>query len=101
MEKPSPGKAHTLCQTSATMHNIKLTLSTIQSKIFTSRGKQIMLDRDLAELYRVKTMALNQAVKRNAERFPERLRFQLTKEDVDLISQVVISNGKKIGRAHV
>ena len=76
------------------MHKIKLTPSTIQSKIFTIRGKQIMLDRDLAELYRVKTMALNQAVKRNAERFPERLRFQLTKEDVNLISQIVISNGK-------
>ena len=42
-----------------------------------------MIDRDLAELYGVETRVLNQAVKRNMERFPERFRFQLTKEDMN------------------
>lgn len=41
-----------------------------------------MIDRDLAELYGVETKTLNQAVKRNMERFPERFRFQLTKEEM-------------------
>ena len=42
-----------------------------------------MIDRDLAELYGVETRVLNQAVKRNMERFPERFRFQLTKEEMN------------------
>ena len=54
----------------------------IESRIITIRGKQIMIDRDLAELYGVETKTLNQAVKRNMERFPERFRFQLTKEEM-------------------
>ena len=54
----------------------------IESRIITIRGKQIMIDRDLAELYGVETKTLNQAVKRNLERFPERFRFQLTKEEM-------------------
>ncbi len=49
----------------------------IQNRIFTIRNLQVMIDRDLAELYRVSTKALNQAVKRNLERFPEAFRFQL------------------------
>jgi hypothetical protein len=49
----------------------------IHSKIFTIRGKQVMLDRDLAVLYNVQTKVLNQAVKRNKERFPENFSFQL------------------------
>ena len=51
------------------------------------RGNQIMIDRDLAELYGVETKRLNEAVKRNIERFPERFperfRFQLTKEEMN------------------
>lgn len=50
----------------------------IQSKIFLIRGKKVMVDRDLAELYTVNTKALNQAVKRNIDRFPEDFMFQLT-----------------------
>ena len=48
-------------------------LQVIQNKIYEIRGVRVMLDRDLAELYRVTTGALNQAVKRNIKRFPERL----------------------------
>lgn len=44
---------------------------------------QVMLDRDLAEMYQVETKVLNQAVKRNIERFPETFRFQLTEEDIN------------------
>jgi hypothetical protein len=53
-------------------------LDSIKTKIHTIRGKQVILDRDLAELYEVETKALNQAVKRNNERFPEDFCFQLT-----------------------
>jgi len=53
-------------------------LQTIQSRICTLRGVQVMLDRDLAELYQVTTKALNQAVKRNAERFPVGFAFRLS-----------------------
>lgn len=53
------------------------TLGKIQNRIFTIRETQVMIDNDLAELYQVKTKALNQAVKRNLERFPELFRFQL------------------------
>ena len=49
----------------------------VESRIMSIRGKQIMIDRDLAELYGVETKRLNEAVKRNIERFPERFRFQL------------------------
>ena len=50
----------------------------IESKIFFIRGKKVMLDRDLAELYGVETRMLNQAVKRNYDRFPIDFMFQLT-----------------------
>ena len=56
-------------------------LQTIQNKIYEIRGQRVMLDHDLAELYGVETKALNKAVKRNSERFPERFMFQLTKEE--------------------
>ena len=62
------------------------------------RGKQVLLDRDLATLYGVETRAINQAVKRNLERFPERNCFQLTElELANWKSQIVISNSEKMG----
>jgi len=65
----------------------------IRSRILTIRGVQVMLDRDLAELYGVPTGALNQAVKRNKSRFPKRFMFRLNKEETDsLKSQLVISS---------
>ena len=67
------------------------TLQLIQSKIHEIRGQRVMLDRDLAEMYGVETRALNQAVKRNIDRFPEDFMFQLTKEEC-LRSQFVILN---------
>ena len=55
----------------------------IKSRIFTIRGVQVVLDRDLAELYGVATKALNQAVRRNANRFPEEFMFALSKDETD------------------
>ncbi|MCQ2233323.1 MAG: ORF6N domain-containing protein [Paludibacteraceae bacterium] len=57
------------------------TSDSIQSRILTIRGQQVIMDADLAEFYQVQTKALNQAVKRNIERFPERYRFQLTQDE--------------------
>jgi len=63
----------------------------IVSKIYQVRGKQVMLSQDLAELYQVETRALNQQVKRNIGKFPERYMFQLTREEYErLRSQNVI-----------
>lgn len=72
-----------------------ITTQVIESKIFTIRGVQVMLDRDLAEMYQVETRVLNQAVKRNINRFPEKFRFQLTEDEIeDLRSQFVTSNSR-------
>ena len=57
------------------------TQDTIQSRIMTIRGNQVIMDADLAEFYQVKTIALNQAVKRNETRFPQRYRFKLTEDE--------------------
>ena len=82
-------------------------IAIIQRKIFEIRGQKVILDRDLAALYQVETRVLNQAVKRNVERFPEDFMFQLTWQEVELLksqfatssfdvstSQFVILNGK-------
>ncbi len=69
----------------------------IQSKIYEIRGQRVMLDRDLAEMYGVETRVLNQAVKRNIERFPEDFMFQLTKGEWEILkSQIVTSNSLDI-----
>lgn len=73
-------------------------LTKIQSKISEIRGYRVMLDRDLAELCQVTTSALNQAVKRNAERFPSDFMFQLTDQETeDWKSQIVITNSITMG----
>lgn len=53
----------------------------IESRILTIRGRQVMVDRDLAELYQVDTKRLNEQVKRNSERFPAKFRFQLDDQE--------------------
>ncbi|MBQ4394060.1 MAG: ORF6N domain-containing protein [Paludibacteraceae bacterium] len=72
-------------------------LENIENLIHVIRGKQVMLDRDLARLYGVEARALNQAVQRNIERFPEDFMFQLSKEEFEnLRSQIVTSSEKEI-----
>ena len=69
----------------------------IQSKILVIRGQQVMIDRDLAEMYGVETRVLNQAVNRNINRFPERFRFQLSDEEFEnWKSQFATSNSDEI-----
>lgn len=63
----------------------------VEQKIFMIRGHKVMLDKDLAELYGVKTRVLNQAVKRNIKRFPGDFRFNLSREEIGRISQIVTS----------
>lgn len=73
-------------------------LEHIQGRIFSFRGVQVMVDRDLAMLYEVETRALNQAVKRNLERFPEEFMFQLSPDEFEnWKSQIVISNADIMG----
>ena len=65
----------------------------IENLIYVIRGRQVMLDSDLAALYQVETKVFNQTVNRNIERFPETFRFQLTDEEyAALRSQIMISN---------
>jgi len=68
-------------------------LERIERSILLIRGQKVMLDRDLAQLYGVETRALNQAVRRNIDRFPADFMFHLTREEIMRISQFVISSG--------
>ncbi|MEO8111125.1 MAG: ORF6N domain-containing protein [Ginsengibacter sp.] len=72
-------------------------LQVIQQKIFEIRGQKVMLDFDLAALYKVETRVLNQAVKRNTERFPKDFMFRLTDKKWDFMSSqfVMTSPGKR------
>lgn len=79
-------------------NELEITQKQIVNRIITVRSKQVMIDRDLAEMYRVETRVLNQAVKRNVERFPETFRFQMTTiEFENWKSQTVMSNSDKMG----
>jgi hypothetical protein len=72
----------------------------IQNNIHTIRGFQVILDRDLAELYGVETRALKQAVKRNIDRFPEDFMFELSDMEIEMmVSQSVIPSKKYLGGA--
>jgi hypothetical protein len=72
----------------------------IQKKIFTIRGKQVMLYRDLAKLYDVETRILKQAVKRNIERFPVDFMFKLNENEINyMVSQSVIPSKQLLGGA--
>lgn len=74
----------------------------IESLILTIRGKQVILDRDLARLYGVETFRLNEQVKRNIERFPDDFMFQLSKEEFkNLKSQIAISSGDEILKSQI
>lgn len=77
---------------------ILITEEIILSKIYHVRGKQVMLSQDLAELYQVETKVLNQQVKRNIGRFPERYMFQLTQDEHDRLrsQNVTLKRGQHI-----
>ena len=70
----------------------------IISKIYLVRGKKIMLDKDLAELYEVKAIRLREQVKRNIQRFPESFMFRLSEEETDfMVSQNAIPSKQHLG----
>ena len=66
----------------------------IKNLIYTIRGKQVMLDSDVAMLYHYETKKLNQAVKRNMDRFPERFCFQLTEEELEIMWSQIVTTSK-------
>lgn len=66
----------------------------IAQRILNLRGQKVMLDRDLATLYGVETRVLNQAVKRNADRFPDDFVFILSRDEIGRISQTVTSSSR-------
>jgi len=73
-------------------------IEVIKHRIYEVRGLRVMLDRDLAELYNVETRALNQAVKRNIDRFPEDFMFVMTDDEMNAWkSQIVMSNSIRMG----
>ena len=77
---------------------INTTQQHITNRIFTIREEQVMIDRDLAEMYQVETRVLNQALRRNIERFPDFFRFQLNEKEIDfLVSQNVIPSRQHLG----
>ena len=80
------------------LKEISVPIEKITGKIYLIRGQNVMLDRDLAELYGVKTKALKQAVRRNIDRFPGDFMFELTNSEFkNWRSQFVTSNSDKMG----
>ena len=91
-------KRRTMRHSKKTLTKLLVPQEVIESKILLVRGKKVMLDRDLALLYKVPTRRLNEQVKRNIERFPKDFMFQLTKEEFgNWRSQIAMSNSKKMG----
>ena len=79
-------------------NTLPVPIQLIERRIYLIRGQKVMMDRDLAELYQVKPIALRQQVKRNFDRFPEDFMFQLTKSEADLlVSQSVIPSKQSLG----
>lgn len=80
----------------------KALLAQVEQRIFLVRGQKVMLDADLADLYRVPTKSLNLAVKRNSDRFPEDFAFRLTEDEVaDLRFQFETSKRGRGGRRYL
>jgi len=77
--------------------NELITQGEINSRIFTLRGKEVMIDVDLAELYQVEIKRLNEQVKRNIERFPDDFMFQLTEEEYNSLRSQIATLEKKRG----
>ena len=88
---------NTITNTNEEVSLVNYSVEEIENLIYTIRGKQVMLDSDVAMLYQYETRKINQTVKRNIERFPEEFCFQLTEKEVEVLrSQIVIlkKNGK-------
>ena len=71
-----------------------ITTDVIRSKVYIIRGQQVMLDRDLAEIYGYEVKKLNQQVKRNIERFPEDFMFQLATSEIESVRSQIVTSRK-------
>ena len=86
-----------IVQSNKTLEAKVYDIEDIKKIIYTIRGKQVMLDSDVSKLYHYETKKINQAVRRNIDRFPEKFCFQLTeKEVVDNWSQFVTSSERNV-----
>ena len=82
------------------MNKLIIDEQNIQNKIYTVRDMQIMLDKDLAEIYGVKPIRLREQVKRNIKRFPQDFMFQLNDDEIDfMVSQNTIPSRQHLGGA--
>ena len=72
-----------------------ITINDIRSKVYIIRGQQVMLDKDLAEIYGYEVKKLNQQVKRNIERFPEDFMFRLSNSGIDSVRSQIVTSRKK------
>ena len=72
-----------------------ITTDDIRSKVYIIRGQQVMLDKDLAEIYGYEVKKLNQQVKRNIERFPEDFMFRLSNSEIDSVRTQIVTSRKK------
>lgn len=72
-----------------------ITTDEIRNKVYIIRGQQVMLDRDLAEIYGYEVKKLNQQVKRNIERFPEDFMFRLSNSEIDSVRSQIVTSRKK------
>ena len=72
-----------------------ITTDDIRSKVYIIRGQQVMLDKDLAEIYGYEVKKLNQQVKRNIERFPEDFMFRLSNSEIDSVRSQIVTLRKK------
>ncbi len=79
-------------------NKIVIPVERVQQAIYLIRGQRVMLDRDLARLYGVETRVLNQAVRRNTDRFPADFIFELTRKEILRISQFVTSSDVKFSK---
>jgi len=89
---PNSGKVSEIMNDKMSKGRSLIPIERIEQSILLIRGKKVMLDRDLARLYGVETRVLNQAVRRNIDRFPQDFIFHLTREEIMRISQFVISS---------
>lgn len=81
-------------------NSIELANTDIKNLIYTIRGKQVMLDYDVAMLYHYETKKINQTVKRNIERFPEKFCFQLTEDEVNSNWSQFVTSSNKVNNKH-
>ncbi len=79
-------------------HTDNLPLELIEERIYTFRGKRVMLDSDLARLYGVTTKRLNEQVQRNADRFPEDFSFKLKNQEVAELRSQIATSSKEVSR---